>query len=304
MASILLKVSKSQAAVKSRPRRYHESLLPRFLLLAAPLLLLVFALGAAALELFGLAPDLGPLAARGVARPEGLPATIRLATWAFEGLALLALFLLLWGRTPRWWLDGLAAGASAWTFRGPLLVLAVAGHPSAGRPVLATGEGRPGRRSRRRARPRPPGAQHSERRAPMSAPAPEAVDGGNGQAPAATLATIAAVGSAFPRHYYDQETLLAALRGYWEQRYFNLDRIEQLHKNVLVGGRHLALPIEEYPGLTTFGQSNSAWIRVAEEIGGEALLAALGSAASRRPTSTRSSSSPSPASRRRRSTPA
>ncbi len=90
-----------------------------------------------------------------------------------------------------------------------------------------------------------------------------------------TAPTIAAVGSAFPRHYYDQETLLAALRGYWEQRYFNLDRIEQLHKNVLVGGRHLALPIEEYPGLTTFGQSNSAWIRVAEEIGGEALLAAL-----------------------------
>ena len=86
---------------------------------------------------------------------------------------------------------------------------------------------------------------------------------------------IASVGSAFPRHYYDQETLLAALRSYWEQRYFNLERIEQLHRNVLVGGRHLALPIEEYPGLTTFGQSNSAWIRVAEEIGGEAVLAAL-----------------------------
>ncbi len=90
------------------------------------------------------------------------------------------------------------------------------------------------------------------------------------------IPSIAAVGSAFPHHYYDQETLLGALRGYWEQRYFNLDRIEQLHKNVLVGGRHLALPIEEYPALTTFGQSNSAWIRVAEEIGGEALLAALG----------------------------
>ena len=101
--------------------------MPRFLALAAPLLLLVFALGAAALDFLGLAPDLGPLAARGVARPEGLPGTIRLATWAFEGLALLALFLLLWGRTPRWWLDGLAAGASAWTFRGPLLVFAVAG---------------------------------------------------------------------------------------------------------------------------------------------------------------------------------
>ena len=91
-----------------------------------------------------------------------------------------------------------------------------------------------------------------------------------------SLATIAGVGSAFPQHYYDQETLLAALRGYWEPRYFNLDRIEQLHRNVLVGGRHLALPIEEYPALTTFGQSNSAWIRVAEEIGGEAVVAALG----------------------------
>ena len=92
------------------------------------------------------------------------------------------------------------------------------------------------------------------------------------------LPRVAAVGAAFPRHYYDQESLLAALRGYWEQRYFNLDRIEQLHKNVLVGGRHLALPIEEYPGLTTFGQSNSAWIRVAEEIGGEAVVDAIGKA--------------------------
>ena len=100
--------------------------MPRFLFFAAPLLLLVFALAAAALELLGLAPDLTPLAARGVARPEGLPATLRWASWAFEGVALLALFLLLWGRTPRWWLDGLAAGASAWTFRGPLLVLGVA----------------------------------------------------------------------------------------------------------------------------------------------------------------------------------
>ncbi len=96
---------------------------------------------------------------------------------------------------------------------------------------------------------------------------------------AEALPRIAAVGAAFPHHYYDQETLLAALRGYWEQRYFNLDRIEQLHRNVLVGGRHLALPIEEYPGLATFGQTNSAWIRVAEEIGGEAVLDALAKAA-------------------------
>lgn len=86
---------------------------------------------------------------------------------------------------------------------------------------------------------------------------------------------IAAVGAAFPGHFYDQETLLAALRAYWEERYFNLDRIEQLHRNVLVGGRHLALPLEDYPKLQTFGQTNDAWIRVAEEIGAEAVADAL-----------------------------
>ncbi|MEO7794454.1 MAG: hypothetical protein ABIV06_06730 [Thermoanaerobaculia bacterium] len=100
--------------------------MPRFLLLAAPLLLLVFALGSAVLAYCGLAPDLAPLAAHGSARAEGLPATVQWAAWAFEALALLALFLLVWGRTRRWWLDGLAAGTAAWTFRGPLLVIAVA----------------------------------------------------------------------------------------------------------------------------------------------------------------------------------
>ena len=86
---------------------------------------------------------------------------------------------------------------------------------------------------------------------------------------------IAAVGSALPPNYYDQETLLAALRQRWADRYFNLDRLERLHKNVLVGGRHLALPIEEYGELTTWGKANDAWIRVAQEVGGAAVLDAL-----------------------------
>ncbi|HET9227574.1 MAG TPA: 3-oxoacyl-[acyl-carrier-protein] synthase III C-terminal domain-containing protein [Thermoanaerobaculia bacterium] len=89
---------------------------------------------------------------------------------------------------------------------------------------------------------------------------------------------IAAVGRALPPHYYDQEALLAALQKRWADRYFNLDRLERLHRNVLVGGRHLALPLEEYERLATWGDANSAWIKVAQEVGAEAVLDGLSKA--------------------------
>jgi len=78
---------------------------------------------------------------------------------------------------------------------------------------------------------------------------------------------VSAVGTALPPHYYDQETLLAALRSKWAQRHHNLDRLENLHRHVLVGGRHLALPIDAYKELRNWGDANDAWIRVAQEIG-------------------------------------
>jgi alkylresorcinol/alkylpyrone synthase len=82
---------------------------------------------------------------------------------------------------------------------------------------------------------------------------------------------IAAVGKAFPTHYYGQDELLDALRRRWALRHFNPERLERLHRNVLVGGRHLALPIEEYEQLTSWGQANDAWIRVAQEVGERAV---------------------------------
>ena len=93
---------------------------------------------------------------------------------------------------------------------------------------------------------------------------------------------IAAVGSAFPPNYYDQETLLEAFRRHWADRLFNLDRLDALHRNVLVGGRHLALPMEAYKGLETWGQANDVWIAVAQQVGEQAVrdgLAAAGLAA-------------------------
>ena len=86
---------------------------------------------------------------------------------------------------------------------------------------------------------------------------------------------IAAVGKALPPNYYDQEQLLVEFRQLWSGRVRNLDRLERLHRNVLVGGRHLALPIEEYHQLETWGDSNDAWIRVAQEVGEEAIRQAL-----------------------------
>lgn len=86
---------------------------------------------------------------------------------------------------------------------------------------------------------------------------------------------IAAVGKAFPPHFYDQSVLLSALKERWGERHFNLARLESLHKNVLVGGRHLALPIEQYAGLDTWGKANDAWIRVAQDVGAAAVSDAL-----------------------------
>lgn len=89
---------------------------------------------------------------------------------------------------------------------------------------------------------------------------------------------IAAVASAFPPHFYDQDTLIAAFREAWGRRHYNLDRLDALHRHVMVGGRHLALPLERYRTLDTWGQANAEWVRVAQEIGGEAILRALGAA--------------------------
>jgi alkylresorcinol/alkylpyrone synthase len=89
------------------------------------------------------------------------------------------------------------------------------------------------------------------------------------------LARIAAVGSALPENFYDQETLLAEFRKHWAKRHHNLDRLDALHRNVLVGGRHLALPMEEYEQLQGWGDANDAWIRVAQEVGERAVHEAL-----------------------------
>ncbi len=87
---------------------------------------------------------------------------------------------------------------------------------------------------------------------------------------------VAAVGHAFPPHYYGQSELLAALQSVWMREHFNPERLARLFANVKVGGRHLALPLADYARLASWGDANDAWIRVAQEVGAQALDAALG----------------------------
>src|SRR5436305_15245586 len=91
----------------------------------------------------------------------------------------------------------------------------------------------------------------------------------------ATRPRILSAAQAFPPYFVEQETLLTAFRTLWGEKHFNLDRLEQLHRAVRVGGRHLALPLEEYRHLESFTARNAAWTRVAADVGADAVRSAL-----------------------------
>lgn len=86
---------------------------------------------------------------------------------------------------------------------------------------------------------------------------------------------IAGVASAFPRNYYPQEVIREALKRNWAGRLEKPQLLDKLHGLVGVKGRHLALPIDQYEQLDTWGKHNDAWISCAQELGRLALCRAL-----------------------------
>ncbi|EYF06520.1 type III polyketide synthase [Chondromyces apiculatus] len=90
-----------------------------------------------------------------------------------------------------------------------------------------------------------------------------------------TAPILRAVERRLPAHYASQEEILGALRDLWATRHFNLERLDDLHRAVLVSGRNLALPLADYPALERFQQRNDAWIRVAVDLAEEAVRGAL-----------------------------
>lgn len=89
---------------------------------------------------------------------------------------------------------------------------------------------------------------------------------------------VAAVGTAFPPHFYDQETLIRAFESAWSALHHNSSRVRRMHQAVLVGGRHLALPLESYLTLKGFGARNDAFLRVGLDVAELAVNDALAKA--------------------------
>ncbi|MFZ3263379.1 MAG: 3-oxoacyl-[acyl-carrier-protein] synthase III C-terminal domain-containing protein [Terriglobales bacterium] len=89
---------------------------------------------------------------------------------------------------------------------------------------------------------------------------------------------IASTASAFPKHYYSQEMLLAALQQFWGDRIDNPNVLRRLHRHVGVDGRYLSIPKEEYLTMRTWGEANKHWIRTAVELGEKAVAGALAGA--------------------------
>jgi alkylresorcinol/alkylpyrone synthase len=89
------------------------------------------------------------------------------------------------------------------------------------------------------------------------------------------MTRIAAVAGALPRHAYAQEEITRAFVDYVLPHGQGRTVLERLHAATGVRRRHLALPLEDYPGLRGFGDSNDAFIRVGLELAERAIRAAL-----------------------------
>ena len=86
---------------------------------------------------------------------------------------------------------------------------------------------------------------------------------------------IASVASAFPNYYYGQNEILAALQQQWATEIPKPELLKRLHGRMGVEGRYLALPLESYAGLKTWGQANSVWMEIAPELAQKSLCRAL-----------------------------
>lgn len=86
---------------------------------------------------------------------------------------------------------------------------------------------------------------------------------------------IASVGTAFPPHRYTQAEIAHTLVTRWGDKLPEPRLLTRLHANCGVKTRYFVLPIERYPELNGFQQTNDEWITAAVALGEQAVCNAL-----------------------------
>ena len=92
------------------------------------------------------------------------------------------------------------------------------------------------------------------------------------------MSRIASVVPVLPENRYDQATITAAFGDLVLPDPTERRVLERLHEATGVRTRHLAMPLEAYPGLTGFGAANDVFIRVGTDLGHLAVAKALAAA--------------------------
>ena len=86
---------------------------------------------------------------------------------------------------------------------------------------------------------------------------------------------IVSAATAFPPNRYSQQTVTSALHHLWDHALKNPAVLDRLHANCGVKQRHFSCTLDEYPSLEGFGAANNIWIRVAQDLGEEAICKAV-----------------------------
>ncbi|WP_265522841.1 type III polyketide synthase [Oerskovia flava] len=89
------------------------------------------------------------------------------------------------------------------------------------------------------------------------------------------MSRVLAVGPALPRHVYPQREITRVIGPLLTADRGRQDRLERLHAASGVTTRHLALPLEEYAALTSFGRANDQFIAVGTDLAEQACHRAL-----------------------------
>lgn len=86
---------------------------------------------------------------------------------------------------------------------------------------------------------------------------------------------VLSVRGALPEHRYPQEQITEAFATSMTTRQVDRRVVERFHRNACVDTRHTVLPLEDYPALRDFGESNDVFIEAGVELGARAVVDAL-----------------------------